>query len=276
MLNDQDPASPDARRRRLLQGAAALPLAGIWPAPAARSRPPSVEHHPPGGDRHRGHGRSVALVDRHDGDLGDRRDPGRAARDRPDQRDGRPARTQDQGDQGGWRFRLADLRREGQEAVGERPCGMRVRLLDFGLAQGRAAGVREGERPALLPDLLRGPGAVEERLLHRPGSDPADPLQPRLGAEGEESQDLLPDRLGLHLAAHLDEDRAKAHRELPARQGRRRGVLPARLDELRFADEQDQGAEARLHLHGRGRRLERRVLQGPESRRHHRRQAASA
>jgi hypothetical protein len=40
---------------------------------------------------------------------------------------------------------------------------------------------------------------------------------PRLGGEGEEGQDLLPDRLGLHLAAHLEQDRAQAHRELPRR-----------------------------------------------------------
>ena len=49
-----------------------------------------------------------------------------------------------------------------------------LRLLDLGLAQGGAAGVRAGERPALLPDLLRRPRAVEERDLHRPGSHAAD------------------------------------------------------------------------------------------------------
>ena len=32
-------------------------------------------------------------------------------------------------------------------------------------------------------------------------------------AEGEGRQDLLPARLRLHLAAHLEQDRAQAHRE---------------------------------------------------------------
>ncbi len=67
---------------------------------------------------------------------------------------------QDQGDQGRRRVRLADLRREVEEAAGQRQGRGRVRLLDLGLAQGGAAGVRERERAALLPDLLRRPGAV--------------------------------------------------------------------------------------------------------------------
>ncbi len=65
-------------------------------------------------------------------------------------------------------------------------CRGGVRLLDLGLAQGGAAGVREVERHALLPDLLRRPRAVEERDLHRPGGDAADHRRPRLGGEGEE------------------------------------------------------------------------------------------
>ncbi len=56
----------------------------------------------------------------------------------------------------------------------------RVRLLDLGLAQGGAAGVRTVERHALLPDVLRRPRAIEERDLHRPGSDAADYRRPRL------------------------------------------------------------------------------------------------
>jgi urea transport system substrate-binding protein len=88
----------------------------------------------------------------------------------------------------------------------------RVRLLDLGLAQGRAADLRERKRHAVLPDLLRRPGAKQERDLHRPGSHAADHLRPGLGLERKESQDLLPGRVRLHLAAHLDEDRAQAHR----------------------------------------------------------------
>ena len=78
----------------------------------------------------------------------------------------------------------------------------------------------------------------------------------------KKAKTLLPDRLRLHLAAHLDEDRAQAHRELPEGQGRRRRVLPAGQHQLRLADEQDQAAEARLHLRRRGRWLQRRLLQG--------------
>ena len=100
------------------------------------------EHHRPRGDRHRGHGRHPALGHRHDGDLRDRLDPGREARDLADQRGGRRARPQDQDHPGGRRLRLADLRGEGQEAPRQRPLRRRDGLLDLGLAQGRAAGLR--------------------------------------------------------------------------------------------------------------------------------------
>ncbi len=69
--------------------------------------------------------------------------------------------------------------------------------------------------------------------------------RPRLDREGEEGQDLLPDRLRLHLAAHVEQDRAQAHRERAEGQGRRRGVLPAGQHAVRLADQQDQAEEAR-------------------------------
>jgi urea transport system substrate-binding protein len=75
-----------------------------------------------------------------------------------------------------------------EEAAGERPRRGRVRLLDIGLAQGGAAGVREGQRPAVLPDLLRRPGTVEERVLHGPGSDPADCLGAGLGSNTKKAK----------------------------------------------------------------------------------------
>ena len=197
MSKDLDSVIASMRRRRLLQGAAALPLAGLaglrpGPGPAVPHR--QGQHHQAGDHRHRGHRRPAALEHRHHGHQRDRLDPGRAARHRPDQRHGRHPGPQDQGHQGRRRQRLAHLRREEQEAAGQRQGGRGLRLLDQRLAQGRAAGVREGERPAVLPHLLRRPGAEQERDLHRPGSHPADPLRPGLGAEGEEGQDLLPDR----------------------------------------------------------------------------------
>ena len=45
-------------------------------------------------------------------------------------------------------------------------------------------------------------------------------------AQGEEGQDLLPDRLRLHLAAHLEQDRAQAHRERAQGQGRGEEYYP--------------------------------------------------
>ena len=115
--------------------------------------------------------------------------------------------------------RLADIRREGEEAPGQRQGRVRDGLLDLGLAQGGAAGVRAIQRHALLSDLLRRARSLQERHLHRPGGDAADHRRPRLGAEGEGRQDLLSARLRLHLAAHLQQDRAQAHRELPQAQG---------------------------------------------------------
>jgi hypothetical protein len=50
--------------------------------------------------------------------------------------------------------RLADLRREGEEASGQRQMRHGDGLLDLGLAQGGAAGVRAIQRHALLSDLL--------------------------------------------------------------------------------------------------------------------------
>ena len=158
---------------------------------------------------------------------------------------GRRARPQDQVHPGGRRQRLADLRREGEEAPGQRQGRFGHGLLDLGVAQGGAAGVRAIQRHALLPDLLRRPRSIQERHLHRPGGDAADHRRPRLGAEGEGRQDLLPAGLRLHLAAHVEQDRAQAHRELPQAQGGRRGVLPARPHPVQFGDQQDQAAPSR-------------------------------
>jgi len=261
--------SPAAGRR----GAAAGRPAGVRNRAVVSDR--EDQHHQARHHRHRGHGGPAALSHRHHGDQRDRLDPGRAARDRPDQRDGRPPRPQDQGHQGRRRVRLADLRREEQEAARQRPRRHRVRLLDLGLAQGGAAGVREGERPAVLPHVLRGAGTEQERDLHRAGGHAANHLGPRLGRQGEEGQELLPRRLRLHLAAHVDEDRAQAHREFSEGQGCRRGVLPAGPHQLQLADQQDQGRQARLHLRSGGGRQQCRVLQAAQGRGHHRRQAVS-
>ena len=69
---------------------------------------------------------------------------------------GRRAGPADQVHPGGRRQRLAELRGEGEEAAGERQVRRRVRLLDLGVAQGGAAGVRAVQRDAVLPHVLRG------------------------------------------------------------------------------------------------------------------------
>ena len=51
---------------------------------------------------------------------------------------------------------LAALRREGARAAREGQGRRRLRLLDVGVAQVGAAGVREEQRPALLPGAVRG------------------------------------------------------------------------------------------------------------------------
>ncbi len=112
------------------------------------------QHHRARSYRHGSDGRSAALGHRYHGHFRDRLDPGRAPGHRADQRRRRHPWSADQGDPGGRRLRLADLRREGQEAAGARQCSGGVRLLDLGFAQGGAADLRAGERVALLPDLL--------------------------------------------------------------------------------------------------------------------------
>ena len=63
----------------------------------------------------------------------------------------------------------------------------------------------------------------------------------------EQGQELLPDRLGLHLAAHDEQDRQAAHQE-DRRQGGGRKLLPAGLHRVRLRDQQDQGGQARRDL----------------------------
>ncbi len=58
-------------------------------------------------------------------------------------------------------------------------------------------------------------------------------------------------------------------------QGRRRGLLPARPHPVQLGHQQDQAEEAGRDLHDGGRRLERRVLQAAEGRRHRPQQAGA-
>ncbi len=171
----------------------------------------------PGGDGRRGHRRPIALRFRNDGLERNRVGRGRTVGDLADQRGRRRLGPQDQDRPRRRCQRLADLRREGRQAARTGQVCRGLRLLDFRLAEGRVAGVRKRQRHALLPDLLRRSGSVEERDLHGSGSDAANHLGAQLGQQRERLQDVLPDRLGLHLAPHLQQDRPVPHRAVHGR-----------------------------------------------------------
>ena len=164
-----------------------------------------------------------------------------------------------------------------QEAAGQRQGRGRVRLLDLGLAQGGAAGVREGERAALLPDLLRGPGAVARTSSTPARKPPSRSSRASTGCAKEKKaktffligSDYIWPRTSNKIARKHIENVLEGH-------GRRRGVLPARPHPVRLADQQDQAEEAGRHLRHRRRRQQRRLLQAAQGRRHHRRQADPA
>jgi len=114
------------------------------PVVRARGADGEGQHDRPRRDRYDRDGRPAAFRDRHDGDFRNRFDPGRTPRHRADQRNGRRARPQDPDHSGRRRIRLADLRREVEEAARKRSRRGGVRLLDLGVAQSGAAGVRKG------------------------------------------------------------------------------------------------------------------------------------
>ena len=93
--------------------------------------------------------------------------------DRRDQHEGRRAGQEARA--GGRRpgVELAAVRREGQAAAHEGQGRRGVRLLDIGVAQVGAAGVRGAQRPAVLPGAVRRRRAVEERVLHGRRAEPA-------------------------------------------------------------------------------------------------------
>ena len=87
-----------------------------------------------------------------------------------------------------------------------------VRLLDLRVPQIRAAGLREGQRPAVLPGPVRRRGESNERDLHRRRAEPAGDSRGRLPDEGSEGEALGAGRHRLRLSAHDQQD----PRSLPA------------------------------------------------------------
>ena len=150
---------------------------------------------------------------------------------RGDQRQGRRDGLQDRAGGGRPGLELAALRREGAPAhhAGQGRGG--VRLLDLGVAQVRAAGVRGAERPAVLPGAVRGRGALEERVLHRrraqPAGDPGGRVPDEQGRRRRQA--LGAARHRLRLSAHDQQDPARVPQvEGRRRQGHRREVHAVR------------------------------------------------
>ena len=171
------------------------------------------EHDRPRGHRHRGDGRPAPLGHRHDGDQRDRLDPGRAARDRADQC------------AGGMLGRKIKIIQE--DGASDWPTfAEKAKKL---LVNDKVAAVfgcwTSASRKAVLPvfekenGMLYYPtfyeGLEQSKNVIYTGQEATQQIIWGLDwvHEGEKRQDLLPDRLGLHLAAHDQQDRPQAHRE---------------------------------------------------------------
>ena len=111
------------------------------------------------------------------------------------------------------RLELAAVRREGARAPHQGQGRRRVRLLDLGLAQIRAAGVRGAQRPAVLPARIRGRRGLLQHLLRQLRSgqqgDPRGRISDEQGRRRGEA--LRARRHRLRLSAHQQQD----HPRLP-------------------------------------------------------------
>ena len=146
--------------------------------------------------------------------------------DRRDQRQGRRARQEARARGGRPGLQLAAVRREGAPAAHAGQGRRGLRLLDLGVAQVGAAGVRGAERPAVLPGAVRRRGAVEERVLHRrraqPAGDPGGRVPDEQGRRRRQA--LGAARHRLRLSAHDQQDPARlpaSPRASPTRTSRR-------------------------------------------------------
>ena len=142
---------------------------------------------------------------------------------RGDQRRRRRAGQADPGRRRGRRVRADGVRREGREADQQRLRGRGVRRLDLVEPQGDAAGVREQQLAALLPGAVRGPGVVEEHLLHRRHHQPADRARAGL-PQGEGRQVALPGRQRLRVPADRQQDHQGVRRRPTASRSRARST----------------------------------------------------
>src|SRR5580704_11758227 len=81
-------------------------------------------------------------------------------------------------------------------------------LLELGVAQVGAAGVREGQRPAVLPGAVRRGGILQERDLHRRGAESTGDPGGGIPDEGCRCEALGAGRHRLRLSAHHQQDPA--------------------------------------------------------------------
>ena len=167
----------------------------------------------------------------HDGDQRNGAEGRGADGDRRDQRQGRRDGQEARARRRRSGVELAAVRREGAPAPHAGQGRRGVRLLDFGVAQVGAAGVRGAERPPLLPGAVRRRGDLEERVLHRRRAQPAGDSRGRVPDEQgrRRRQALGAARHRLRLSAHDEQDPARVPEvEGRRRQGHRREVHAVR------------------------------------------------
>ena len=190
-------------------------------------------------------GRHSPFAFRNHGDQRDDAEGRGAHAHRRAEQEGRRTRQEARGGRGRSGLELAAVRGEGPRVDQQGQGRRRVRLLDVGVAQIRAAGVQGAQQHPVLSGAVRRRRERAQRILHRCRTEPAG--HPRRRLSGEQGR-----RLGEALGAGRHRLRLSAHdqqdpRGLPERraQGGARGhhdqLHSVRL--LRLADRslQDQG-----------------------------------
>ncbi len=151
----------------------------------------------------------------------------------------RSSRQEDRAGGGRSGFQLAPVRRKSARSRHTGEGRGRVRMLDLGLAQIRAAGVRGVERSSVLSARVRRRGAIEEHLLWRVGAGQQGDPRRRVSDERgrRQHQALDPRRHGLRVSAHEQQD----HPRLPEVERRRGRGHPRELHALRLLGLADGG-----------------------------------
>src|SRR6267143_778482 len=215
-----------------------------------------------------GKSRRAALAIGHDGDQRDGAEGRRLDGVRGDQRAGRRNGLQDRAGGRRPRLELAAVRRESATAADAGKGRRGIRLLDFGIAQVGAAGLRGAQRSSVLPRAVRGRGNLAQRLLYRSGAQTAGDPGGRVPDVGRRRrrEALVPAGNRLRLPAHDEQDPARLTQVEGRRRKRHRGGLYA-LRPQRLPDHRGERQEVLCRRQDGGgfhhqRRLERSLLQG--------------